>query len=212
MRYLQGFLICILIFGCKSNTINKSESMNSKGLQIEKAQDTLDDKLIITGDFDNDKKIDTLKESFISSINGKETNKYADIEYDSLVAWTIKKRPICRLISTNLTPLEINKDNDQLFGLSYLKNEGDIDNDGADEVGLVVDWADWSNVNHYRIYTYKENKWIQLFNFEIRDYDIDDLKNNKKSQGLLYRNAKGDLIAKTYDLGGQIEKKIKLKK
>ena len=106
----------------------------------------------------------------------------------------------------------INNDNFQLFGLSFLKNEGDIDNNGTDEIGLVVDWADWSDVNSYKIYTYKNNSWTELLNFEIRENDIDELNKNKDSQGLLYRNTKGDLISKTYDLGEQIEKKIELKK
>ena len=185
--------------------------MDSKVTQIKK-NDTFSDRLMISGDFDGNKRMDTLKESFISSIDGKETHKYADIEYDSLVALTIHKKPISRLISKDLKPMVINMDNYQLFGLAFLKNEGDLDNNGTDELGLVIDWADWSNVNYYRIYTYKNKSWTELFNFEIRDYDIDDLKKNKDSQGLLYRNTKGELIAKTYNLGEKIELKIELKK
>ncbi len=211
MRIISGFLICVFILGCQSRTTNK-ESLDSKQAQNETSGDTFTDRLMITGDFDGDGKIDTLTESFISSINGKETNKYADLEYDSLVKLTILKKPISRLISTKLQHLIINNDNFQLFGLSFLKNEGDIDNNGTDEIGLVVDWADWSDVNSYKIYTYKNNSWTELLNFEIRENDIDELNKNKDSQGLLYRNTKGDLISKTYDLGEQIEKKIELKK
>lgn len=212
MRYLQVLMIIISIFGCQSKTTNKLESMESKGSQIETKSDNFSDRLMITGDFDGDKRIDTLKESFISSIDGKETNKYSDIEYDSLVAVTIKKKPICRLISNNLTPLIVNKDKYQLFGLAFLKNEGDLDNDGSDELGLIVDWADWSNVNYYQIFSYKNENWTELINFEIRDFDIADLKENKDSKGLLYRDDNGDLIAKTWETGEQIDMKIDLKK
>lgn len=211
MRIFLGLLISILIISCQLGLRNK-KSLDSKHSQTDVSETSFTDRLMISGDFDGDGKIDTLTESFISSINGKETNKYADLEYDSLVTLTILKKPISRLISKNLRPLIIDKDNFQLFGLAFLKNEGDIDNNGTDEIGFVIDWADWSNVNSYRIYTYKNNNWTEMLNFEIRDYDIDELNKNKDSQGLLYRNAKGDLIAKTYDLGDQIEKKIELKK
>ncbi|HLO60324.1 MAG TPA: hypothetical protein VK179_16355 [Bacteroidales bacterium] len=210
MRYLQGLIISILIFGCQSKTTKLS--LDSKDSQIKTTTDNFSDRLMITGDFNGDESIDTLKESFISSIDGKETNKYSDIEYDSLVALTIKKKPICRLISNSLTPLIVNKDKYQLFGLAFLKNEGDLDNDGSDELGLIVDWADWSNVNYYQILSYKNSNWTELFNFEIRDFDIADLKENKDSKGLLYRDENGDLIAKTWENGEQIDKKIDMKK
>ena len=212
MRYLQGLMIIILIFGCQAKTTNKSESMDSKDSQIETKSDNFSDRLMITGDFDGDKRIDTLKESFISSIDGKETNKYSYIEYDSLVALTIKKKPVCRLISNNLTTLFVIKDKYQLFGLAFLKNEGDLDNDGSDELGLIVDWADWSNVNYYQVFSYKNKNWTELFDFEIRDFDISDLKENKDTKGLLYRDNNGDLTAKTWEIGEQIDKKIDLKK
>lgn len=212
MKTLHGLLICILTIACQSKTISRTESSDSKASQIEIESDTLSDRRIITGDFDGDKRLDTLKESFISSIDGKEFNKYADIEFDSLVVLTIKKRPICRLISKNLSILTINKDQYQLFGLAFLKNEGDLNNDGNDELGLIVDWADHSNVNYYRVYTYKNNNWSELLNFEIRDFDISDLEENKDKDGLLYREKNGDLIAKTWEMGEQINKPIELNK
>jgi hypothetical protein len=210
MRILYGFLVCSLFISCQLGSTNK-ESLDSNETQMDAPDTIFTDRLMISGDFDGDGKVDTLKESFISSLNGKEIHKYVDLEYDSLVALTVKKEPISRLISESLKPLIISKDDFQLFGLSYLKNEGDLDHNGTDEIGLVIDWADWSSLNTYIIYTYKNNNWIELFNFEIRDFDIDDLKNNKDSQGLLFRNTNGDLIIKTYDSGEQIEKKIDLK-
>jgi hypothetical protein len=202
----------MLILACHSKSIPHKESLDSKVSQIEIDSDTLNDRLKIIGDFDGDKRLDTLKESFISSIDGKEFNKYADLDFDSLVSMTIKRKPICRLISNNLSSLTINKDQFQLFGLAFLKNEGDLDNNGNDELGLIVDWADQSNVNYYKVYTYKNNNWVELLNFEIRDFEIPDLKENKDKEGLLYKNKNGNLIAKTWEMGEQLNKPVELKK
>jgi hypothetical protein len=187
---------------------SRAQDINS----VPKSQDwiTVQRKSII-GNFSAYRKIDTLYESVISSINNQELDKYPSIEYDSLVAFIVKNKPICRIQSPSLKPLIIKSSTFQLFGLLWLKNEGDLNNDGTDEIGLVVDWADWSNLNSYKVLSYKDNIWIEILSFEILETDINELKENNDSKGFLFRDTKGNLIERTYYQGERIEKKIKIK-
>lgn len=143
----------------------------------------------ITGDFNGDGIIDTLTERYTHQ--GQETNKiYEGIEYDSLVALIALKEKQCYLeASENIDSLFISG-NAQLFGLVYLNNEGDLDGDGADEIGYVVHWADWSSFNTYHIASYKKKQWLEIYSFPIHeivmlpDYDqLDQAQDLVKSIG-----------------------------
>lgn len=142
----------------------------------------------ISGDFDGDGKKEHLLEHYFSSIDNKETNKYYKglNEYNQLVVLTQLKEPYSFVMSDNLKidTLHIAKNN-QLFGLSYLKNEGDLNGDGTDEVSYVVDWADWSNSNTWHIVTFEENEWKELYAFPIWDWQIPDLPELINQYGLL---------------------------
>lgn len=166
----------------------------------------------ISGNFRGEGTIDTLKEVVISKVNHQEINYTWNVDYDSLVALTVLSKPVCSLQSHNLKPLLIQTDTWQLFGLSYLKNEGDLNNDGRDELGLVIDWADWSIINTYHLYTYSKKGWKEILNFEIRDTDIDEFKQNGNTKGFIYKDLNGELITRTYDQGDQIDKKLMLDK
>jgi hypothetical protein len=206
MRIIKILFPILLIAGCpnySSVAQNVSSTTNTpKVIPIIRKS--------ISGNFIADGKTDTLKESVISSINNQEIDKYIDVDYDSLVCLIVMSKPICRLQSSELKPLIIKSNTWQLFGLAYLKNEGDLNNDGTDEVGLIVDWADWSNINSYQVYTYKNNEWKEILTFEIRDSDLDELKNTIDSKGFLYKDFKGNLIKRTYYQGVSVEKKIKM--
>jgi hypothetical protein len=196
---MKTSLIVILTFftflSC-NNSQKKSQKVNTaKNLQ----QDTLNHKndsettlqsnlknikpvfgyrFVISGDFDGDGKKENLIEHFYSASDNKETNKFYDSlsDYDQLVALTIKKKPYSFVISdnTSIDTLHI-AFGGQLLGLSYLKNEGDLNGDGTDEVSYVVSWADWSNLNTWHIMSYKNNKWIQVYSFPIWDWQLPDL-------------------------------------
>lgn len=143
-------------------------------------------RFIIEGDFDGDGKKEKLTEHFMSGLDKKETNKYYDAveDYGDMVDMTIKKEPVSYVLSENtaIDTLKIHSGG-QLFGISYLKNEGDLNGDGTDEVSYVVDWADWSNLNSWRIMTYKKGKWKELLSFSIWDWQLPNLPeaNNKYS-------------------------------
>ena len=134
-------------------------------------------RFVLQGDFDGDKKRETLSEQFICGINRRDTNKfYQYIDYDRLVYATVHKCPVSFMTSSNKNIDTLNIADDlQLFGIAYAKNEGDLDGDGGDEVSYVVYWADWSSMNSVHIASYKNKKWKELYSFETRDWKLPDL-------------------------------------
>lgn len=207
----------LVSIGAKMSIYNKSQDNKQYKLKIGKLKEIWGDRLQITGDFNGDGQTDTLKEEYISTITNQETNKYYEgIEYDSMVSLTIQKKPfsLLKFSSSKPNPLKIETKTWQLFGLAYLKNEGDLDKNGTDEIGLIINWADWSNINFYCVYSYIDNSWKQVLTFEIRDFDLDKDKAghyiDTSFNGFLKHNKKGELRAKTYELGDKIEKKVKL--
>jgi hypothetical protein len=142
------------------------------------AKPILGNHFMITGDFDGDGRRDTLREHFVSMKNGGETNKFYDSldTYDQLVALTVQKEPLSFVTSDNhrIDTLLIAAGG-QVLGLSYLKNEGDLDGDGADEISYVGDRADWSSLNSCHVMSYKHHKWKEIFSFNIWDWQIPPL-------------------------------------
>ena len=141
----------------------------------------------IRGDFDGDGRQDTLTEHYISSLDGKETNKFYDNldNYGQQVALTVHKHPVSFVTSNSkgIDTLLISRDL-QLLGLLYLKNEGDLDGDGADELSYVVNWAAWSSVNTWYLMSYKKHKWVELYSFTIRDWQLPRLPYFSKEYGM----------------------------
>lgn len=128
----------------------------------------------VSGDFNGDGQRETLTERYVSSVNNRDTNKYArGIDFDSLVALAIAKEPHVFLSSSDgMVPvLEIARTG-QLFGLQFLKNEGDLDGDGGDDLSYVVEWADWSNVNTWHLVGLKNGIWEELYSFPIWEWQL----------------------------------------
>jgi hypothetical protein len=144
-------------------------------------------RFVIKGDFDGDGKQEQLVEHFYSLKTHKETNKfYENIpDYEKLVELTVQKEPHSLVSCSNPTikDLEISQGG-QLLGLSYLKNEGDLNGDGTDEVSYVVNWADWSNLNHWHLMTYRNQQWEELYTFSIWDWQLPDLPETFNEYGL----------------------------
>lgn len=96
---------------------------------------------IISGDFDGDGK----KERLVEYSSGFDIDSFYDssTDYDQLVTLTEKKNLYSFVISDNkcIDTLHINSGG-EILGLFYLKNEGDLNGDGTDEVSYVIDWAD----------------------------------------------------------------------
>jgi hypothetical protein len=143
-------------------------------------------RFVIKGDFNGDGKTEILTEHFISGLDKKETNKFYDsLDYDRLVDVIVKKYPIS-FVTCNNSLIDTLHIDDQIgsFGLSFLKNEGDLDGDGADEISYVVDWADWTSLNGCNIMTYKNKKWEKLYSIPIWEWQLPDLPNISNAYGL----------------------------
>jgi hypothetical protein len=143
-------------------------------------------RFVITGDFDGDGKSEKLVEHYFSALNHQEANKFDELaDYDQLVDLVYEKNPYLFLSANtpNLDTLHIT-DEWQHFGLSYLKNEGDLNGDGTDEVSYVVNWADWSNLNTWHVMTYRNHKWEELHSFSIWDWQLPDLPETFNDYGL----------------------------
>jgi hypothetical protein len=125
------------------------------------------------------------------------------------VALTIRKEPYTFVTSSNksIDTLHITSKG-QALGLSYLKNEGDLNGDGTDEISYVVNWADWSNLNTWHIMTFKNKKWTELYSFPIWDWQLPDLPETRNQYGLF--GLENKVINSTSDsVNRQIEKELK---
>lgn len=190
MKQHLCFLFFLVVFhSCKKDDVtikkdvqNKTSSKKiikkSKVEVVFKVEDTLKMTSIfgyrfsLIGDFNGDKIKDTLFEKVTSSETNKEINKYyEEIGYDDLVEVTIKKNPSVSLVSNSskIKTFDLGVSG-QIFGFSFLKNEGDLNGDGTDEVSYVADYADFSSLNRMVIITYKNHKWEELYEFPIWDW------------------------------------------
>jgi hypothetical protein len=182
-------VICSALFfySCKG-TVNRSSDVNLNVVKNKAAKATENTtspkplrpvfgyRFVITGNFDGSGKIDTLTEHFFSALTHKETNKfYEDADYDQLVDSGYKKKTYCFISSSNKHIESLPIETKPQFGLSYLKNEGDLTGDGTDDISFVVNYADWSSVNFCIIMAYKKGKWQRIFSFEIRDSQLPEL-------------------------------------
>jgi len=175
----------------KSKTID-TDSVGSKTLRhlpdsAKEREPVWGHRFRIAGDFNGDGKMDTLAEHFFSRRDNAETNKfYKNMEYEELVSCTIDKEPYSFLTSSdkNIDTLVI-YNGGQLLGLSFLKNEGDLDGDGGDEVSYVVDFADWSELNSCHLMSYKQNSWKNLYTFNIWDWQIPNFSELEKFSGFI---------------------------
>jgi hypothetical protein len=182
--YIIAFIVLLMATNCKGNCQSTTEGTILDSVEI---KEVFGYRFVITGDFDGDGKTEQLFEHYFSLRDNKETNKFYEglDDYSDAVGLAIEKYPYVFLSSDNplIDTLRITKDG-QVFGISYLKNEGDLDGDGGDEISYVVDWADWSNCNTWYIMTYKKGKWKELYSFEIRDWQLPALPYMTNQYGL----------------------------
>lgn len=131
----------------------------------------LGDRSSIVGDFNGDKARDTIRESYISTLTNRETPKrIASENYGRMVSLIMKRQPLTRLFSSIAgVDTFIVTDQNQQMGIYGLTNLGDLNDDKTDEFGYIVDWADYSNLNTYRIMTLRNNKVETLFTFPINE-------------------------------------------
>ncbi len=135
------FLILFIFLGICSCDTRKDENTASQELPAPA------DALVIQGDFDGDGELETLREGFLLT----------QTDPDSIGQCAVIN------LENKLSALGVNG---ECTGLMFLQNEGDLNNDGRDELSLVRDWHT-GFTRLVEIYTYKDNEWHPLDNFTI---------------------------------------------
>ncbi|MBT1712186.1 hypothetical protein KK062_28350 [Fulvivirgaceae bacterium PWU5] len=127
-------------------------------------------KLFARGDFDGDGGEDTIFQHNYSRLTRTEIDNSPDPtqnEWDTVVQWFVD-----RDADVYLTTHKNNQDTLHVGpaqGLYCLINIGDINADGKDEIALVIDYLDVSNVNSCEIYSLCNNKWTRLKQFGVHE-------------------------------------------
>ncbi len=144
----------------------------------------------IIGDFDGDKKADTLTEIHTSE---EENNIITEIpfinDYDNLVDYYFKHSIRTSLKSSNKRIKDL--DLGTSFGVYCLINIGDNNGDKKDEIALVIDYCDFSNLNSCKIYSLCNNNWKMIYHFAIHEAAFDYIEGEK-----LDPNKIGDYLQK----------------
>jgi hypothetical protein len=151
---------------------------------IVKAKPVWGERMKVTGDFDGDGVQDTLYEKYISQVTGKETNKDYDFSGSALgegccdwidykQKWIAEKDPLVRLSSSNpaIRPFDIESGGVQ-NGIDYLKNVGDLNGDGTDEIVYYIYDVDFSTMNSCALATFKNGKWKEVHHWDISENDF----------------------------------------
>ena len=168
-------LFIATIFSCNQTDNNKNIPVDS--LSISNQADTnsfhkeFGDRYSIVGDFNGDRKVDTVFESYISSLTNKETYKKQNtVDWENNLDLIIKKLPVTRIYASipTVDTFIVTKEAQQI-GLFHFRNLGDLNEDGKDEIGYAINWSDNSNLNHYHIVSIIDNKFKEIFSFNINE-------------------------------------------
>lgn len=127
-------------------------------------------KLFVVGDFDCDKKLDTIFQHNYSRLKKAEIENSADPfqnEWDTVVKWFYDQDADLYLTINNNNQDTLHLGTGQ--GLYCLINIGDNNADGKDEIALVIDYLDYSRVNSCKIYSLCKDKWTLLKQFGIHE-------------------------------------------
>ncbi|TWF45052.1 hypothetical protein FHW36_101978 [Chitinophaga polysaccharea] len=161
-------------------------------------------RLKLSGDLDGDHIIDTIYESYISQKTGRETFKYvygAHMDVDMVEEAINANLPVSRIYTTiaNVDTLSLTDHSDHT-GIYMLENLGDLNEDGGDEIGYVIDLAGHSNLNEYTIITLtKEKKWKKLLAFHIHESESLDKENLFDGKSLIKKTAPYTFRYKCYE-------------
>ncbi|MBS7253679.1 hypothetical protein [Flavobacterium branchiicola] len=185
MRLFQT-LMWVLCIGC-SKIDNKLNNLKAKSdYSIDVLRDTIEKKsfyklkkTFCIGDFDGDGKKDTIFEHNFSKLKKEEIEIAPDPiknDWEEVIKW-FSRQDSDLYISFNNS----NRDTLHLgeaLGLYCLLNIGDNNLDGKDEVAVVVDNLDFSNLNSCKIYSLCKGKWAELkqFNIDERIFDSPSAK------------------------------------
>lgn len=127
-------------------------------------------KLFVVGEFEGNKKIDTIFQHNFSKLTRTEIENSADPyqnEWDIVMKWFYDQDADVYLTINNNKQDTLHLATAQ--GLYCLINIGDNNKDGKDEIAFVIDKCDYSRTNTCKIYTLCNGKWQLLKEFGIRE-------------------------------------------
>jgi hypothetical protein len=178
------FIVCFLNNSCGNQKANLKlpsakplsikDSLRSKADSLLKySKPVLGYRFIVTGNFDGDHLKDTLIERYTDSAFQNEAPKYyespdTNFDYGDVVFLNqyLGKRSFL-LFKKNNIKLEGGQ-----LGFHYIENCGDLNLDGKDELLLVRQWPDWSNLNHVLVYTFKNSQWEEIFTTPVWEWQF----------------------------------------
>jgi hypothetical protein len=85
-----------------------------------------------------------------------------------------------------------------------LENLGDVYGGKGDELGYVVNWADYSNTNTYHIITLLNGKWRELYQFDINEAVNYQPENLFDSTSIIKPLEHGKIRHKYFDIHAEI--------
>lgn len=145
----------------------------------------------VVGNFRDPKVKDTI---FIELIDAK-TAKYVpsklDPDFQTNLDLLVKRDTKLQMVLCDQTVLL--SDYEQVVGTSVLKNLGDLNGDGLDEIGFVWYAEDFSMLNTYYVYSFYKGKLTEAGHFGIHDDMLDD------SEPFIKKDENGNLVCRSYD-------------
>lgn len=198
VKVVISTILIVFFVSCNEKTKENITVKKGKKSIVSK----LDERYSIVGDFNGDKIEDTIFESYQNSTTNKEINKLHDtLDWDNDLELTVKSKPISILYSSDksIYKLIVSKHYQQK-GVYLLSNLGDLNDDGKDEFGYAVDWADFSSLNTYRIMTLDKNKFVEIFNFPLHETMSVIPENQFDSKNLVLKVSKKTIKYKYADM------------
>lgn len=142
-------------------------------------------RFVVTGDFDGDHRVDTLYERYTDATLQHEAPKYyenpdTNFDYGDVI---FLNEYLAKASFIEWGKLNIKLSGGEL-GFHYIENCGDINLDGKDELLLVKQWPDWSNINHAYIYTLEHNEWKEIFAIPVWEWQFPETPSASMMPGL----------------------------
>lgn len=124
-------------------------------------------KIALTDDFDGDGKLDTINQNVINGNTKKQIDYFLSSQCDSIENYfdSIGAEVILSVKNQKCDTLHLGAGG----GLYCLINIGDNNKDSKDEIAIVVDYYNFTNISPCTIYTLCNNKWKALKSFKIHE-------------------------------------------
>ncbi len=203
MRIIVLFICCLTACQSKTNTAAPIEAIGeesqSQQMLVDREEEKVKVPLRVAGDFNGDGKEEKLLEYVYNIEKEVEEESFISAKnYRQFLDENGKTALLVNVIASNKNIKALSFMSNKGAGLHWLRNIGDINGDGADDISVVVNYADTSTINDCMIYAFANGEWNLLTKFEIREWQIFDPDSDKFS-GFIFKNAKGEFIAKKYD-------------